>query len=447
MDLLEYQAKALFAAMGIPVLPSQPIASLQELRELKIPYPIALKSQVRAGGRGRAGGIRFASNTIDAVAAAQAIFSLPIGGECPALLLAEAKYNVEQEFYLAVALDDNARRPVLLGSTQGGMDGKLSAGTVHQVLVDGEFSPFYARRLVLKMGLRGDLVPSVSEIVERMYALFVQNDLDLVEINPLGVDRAGGLMALDGKVTVNDSAIDRHTELKCLLNGVVMPPSLKPVWIEGGTAPTPAANAAHGAQGAVNGQGSNSTNGDRSKKNASAPIGIVCNGMGLTLAALDLVCRFGGNVAGFINVGWTVGGGRPETLEERLEQALASLSSPHPMRVVLLDLLGSAITLDGVLAVIHQYAKRHGWWRQETQPMEELPQPLTTTRSEGDLAVNSLANNLALNKGRGPAIVLRVLGEPSDETRELIESLPISLADSLEAAAKLTAVLASAPQA
>jgi hypothetical protein len=79
--------------------------------------------------------------------------------------------------------------------------------------------------------------------------------------------------------------------------------------------------------------------------------------------------------------------------------------------------------------------------------MEELPQPLTTTRSEGDLAVNSLANNLALNKGRGPAIVLRVLGEPSDETRELIESLPISLADSLEAAAKLTAVLASAPQA
>jgi hypothetical protein len=152
-------------------------------------------------------------------------------------------------------------------------------------------------------------------------------------------------------------------------------------------------------------------------------------------------------VAGFINVGWTVGGGRPETLEERLEQALASLSSPHPMRVVLLDLLGSAITLDGVLAVIHQYAKRHGWWRQETQPMEELPQPLTTTRSEGDLAVNSLANNLALNKGRGPAIVLRVLGEPSDETRELIESLPISLADSLEAAAKLTAVLASAPQA
>ena len=433
MDLLEYQAKALFAAMGIPVLPSQPIASLQELRELKIPYPIALKSQVRAGGRGRAGGIRFASNTIDAVAAAQAIFSLPIEGECPSLLLAEAKYNVEQEFYLAVVLDDNARRPVLLGSTQGGMDGKLSAGTVHQVLVDGEFSPFYARRLVLKMGLRGDLVPSVSAIVERMYALFFQNDLDLVEINPLGVDRLGGLMALDGKVTVNDSALGRHPELKSLLDGAVLSPILKPVWLEPSPPLIPAPNAPSPAPIA-----------SPPKKAPQPTIAIACNGMGLTLAALDLVCRFGGNVAGFVNVGWTAGGGRPEGLEQRLEEALESLTATDRVRVVLLDLLGSAITLDAAVKIIDRYARHQGWWRKDLSPINSLRQPMLTAMRADERRLEPNTDTTS-SGGRVPAIVLRVLGEPSDETRDLLDSLPISLADSLEAAAKLAAVLANAP--
>ncbi len=213
MDLLEYQAKTLFAEVGIPVLPSQPIQSTQEIRGLKIPYPVVLKSQVRAGGRGRAGGIRFAENTIDAVAAAQAIFTLPIVGEYPELLLAEAKYDADRELYVAIAIDCNARRPILLGSTEGGMDADLQPERVCQVIVDEAFSPFHARRLVLAMGLRGRLMQSVSDIVEKMYALFVQQDLDLIEINPLGVSVDGELMALDGKVTVNDYALGRHPKL------------------------------------------------------------------------------------------------------------------------------------------------------------------------------------------------------------------------------------------
>lgn len=80
MDLLEYQAKEWFREMGIPVLPSQRIDSPSDLKRLRIPYPVALKSQVRTGGRGRAGGVRFVANTIDAIAAAQTIFHLPILG-------------------------------------------------------------------------------------------------------------------------------------------------------------------------------------------------------------------------------------------------------------------------------------------------------------------------------------------------------------------------------
>ncbi|MBD0393360.1 MAG: acetate--CoA ligase family protein, partial [Microcoleus sp. C1-bin4] len=216
MDLLEYQAKSLFRQMAIPILPSQRIDNLADLKGLKIPYPVVLKSQVRAGGRGRAGGIKFVENTIDAVAAAQTIFNLPIEDEYPQVLLAEAKYNADQELYLAVLLDPVARRPVLLGSRQGGMDVEGSIEQMQQVAVDQEFSPFYARRLTLKMGLQGDLIQSVSTIVEKMYRLFVEKDLDLVEINPLGISPRGEVMALDGKVTANDDALGRHPDLAAL---------------------------------------------------------------------------------------------------------------------------------------------------------------------------------------------------------------------------------------
>ena len=98
MELLEYQAKELFRQMGIPVLPSQRINQPRDLKALTIPYPVVLKSQMYTGGRGKAGGIKFVSNTIDAMAAAQAIFHLPIMGKYPDVLLAEARYDADREF-------------------------------------------------------------------------------------------------------------------------------------------------------------------------------------------------------------------------------------------------------------------------------------------------------------------------------------------------------------
>lgn len=213
MDLLEYQAKALFSGVGIPVLPSQRIDYPKDLKKLKIPYPVVLKSQVHAGERRSLGGIKFVENTIDAVAAAQAIFNLPIKDEYPEVLLAEAKYNANQELYLAVVLDPIVRRPVLLGSAQGGIDTEAAMTRMQQVVVSQQFSPFYARRLMVKIGLEGKLIELVSNIVEKMYQLFIEKDLDLVEINPLGVSPTGEVMALDGKVSVNDRALGRHLEL------------------------------------------------------------------------------------------------------------------------------------------------------------------------------------------------------------------------------------------
>jgi succinyl-CoA synthetase beta subunit len=212
MDLLEYQAKKLFRQIGIPVLPSETIAEPRELKQLQIPYPVVLKSQVKVGGRGKAGGVKFVTNTIDAIAAARTIFKLSILGEYPEIILAEARYNAEKELFLGIVLDYQLQRPVLFGSIYGGMDIERLIKNLQQVVIETEFSPFLARRLSSQMGLSGKLLLTVSAIIEKMYKLFCTKDLELIEINPLGVDVEGNLMALDGKISVNNDALAKHPE-------------------------------------------------------------------------------------------------------------------------------------------------------------------------------------------------------------------------------------------
>jgi succinyl-CoA synthetase beta subunit len=216
MEILEYQAKELFRGVGIPILPSQTIKDARKIKQLQIPYPVVLKSQVRSGGRGKAGGVRFVANTIDAIAGARTIFNLPILGEYPEVILVEAHYHTEREFFLAVVLDYELQCPVLLGSAYGGMNAESLLANLQQVVVDREFSLFYARRLAANMGLSGKLIQSVSDIIEKMYYLFNKKDLDLIEINPLGVNSKGELMALDGKITINDYALARHPLIEAL---------------------------------------------------------------------------------------------------------------------------------------------------------------------------------------------------------------------------------------
>lgn len=213
MELLEYQAKKLFRQVGIPVLPSETIADSRNLKQLQIPYPVVLKSQVKAGGRGKAGGVQFVNNTIDAIAQARSIFNLSILGEYPEVILAEARYNARKELFLGIVLDYELQRPVIFGSYSGGMNVDLLLENLQQVVIEGEFSPFLARRLSVMMGLSGDLLSSVSEIIEKMYRLFRTKDLDFIEINPLGVDEEGQLMALDGKITLSDCVLNKHPEL------------------------------------------------------------------------------------------------------------------------------------------------------------------------------------------------------------------------------------------
>ncbi len=335
MDLLEYQAKELFQAVGIPILSARRIDHPSDLRSLDIPYPVVLKSQVRRGGRERAGGIKVVETTIDAVAAAQHIFNLPIMGEYPEVLLAETKYNADRELYLAVAISSIVRRPVLLGAAQGGSAMEVTGEAVQQVVVDQEFSPFYARRLAIRMGLQGALIQSVSTIVEKMYHLFVDKDLDFVEINPLGISADGGVMALDGKIAVNDGAMGRHPDLVALAKrngntGILtgyrgnMPACPYPF--------PPLLTCLEGT------------------------IGVLCNGAGLTMATLDRIYQQGGRPANFFNIGgecaydW-----QPATLCDRLHQGLDQIFQDQQVEVVLINILSTVASSEQITTAIATY--------------------------------------------------------------------------------------------
>lgn len=344
--------------MEIPVLPSQRIDNPADLKGLKIPYPVVLKSQVRAGGRGKAGGVKFVENTIDAVAAAQTIFNLPIESEYPEVLLAEAKYNADQELYLAVLLDPVARRPVLLGSQQGGMDVEGSIEKMQQVVVDQEFSPFYARRLMLKMELQGDLIQSVSRIVEKMYRLFVAKDLDLVEINPLGISPKGEVMALDGKVSANNDALGRHPDLVAVgeKKADAKSPGDKRSQVDRLRAHSNLLHSALELGRSSQSQFSNSESLNFVELDGN--IGVLCNGVGLTMATLDAVTQEGGKPANFVNIGSLDRYDGTNTLRDRLELSLELVSQDKSVKVVLVNILASSAASEGTISAVVGYLER-----------------------------------------------------------------------------------------
>ena len=326
MDLLEYQVKEWFGKIGIPVLPSQRIDHPTDLKRLKIRFPIVLKSQVHGAERAKAGGVRFAETTIDAIAAAQNIFSLPIWGELPEVVLAESQYDANQEFYLAVVLDTAVCRPVLLGCKEANIDWESAGEKMHYVVVEQEFSPFYARRLALKMGLQGTLMQSVSSVVEKMYQLFVQKDLDLVEINPLAVSATNQVMALNGKVRVNERAIKRHPDLAEMAAKIISRHTSTEI---------------------------NGILGDWDGVKMHGKIGILGNGTGSVMATLDLVANAGGNPGVCLNLRHVfLTDTTPTTFCDRLEIGLKILEADKSIQVILINFLGSIPQTEEVAEVI-----------------------------------------------------------------------------------------------
>ena len=314
MDLLEYQAKELFQQVGIPILLSQTINDISELKRLSLSYPLVLKLQVRAGGRGKAGGIKFVENTIDAIAAASAIFHLPIAGEYPEVLLAEARYDSTTEIFLAIVVDYHRCCPVLMGSSKGGIDVETLLENMQSVSLREPFSRYHARRLAIKMGLTGALVSRVSNIIEKMYDLFVSYDLDMIEINPLGINTDGAVMALDGKIAVNDTAISRHPALQGWHQEALKREPLQ--WLAG---------------------------------DSKGKVALICNSLGLALSSWDLLAEMGLPVYGAFVVEDTR---RLETLANQFEQGFTLCGQGTAVNTIFLNLATTVPLADNLLTAL-----------------------------------------------------------------------------------------------
>ena len=339
---LNIKPKKLFRQVGIPILPSQTIKDPRQIKQLQIPYPVVLKSQVRAGGRGKAGGIRFVENTIDAIAAARTVFNLSILGEYPKVILAEAHYDAHKELFLAIALDYQLKRPVLLGSSSGGMDVKLLLKNLQQVVIETEFSAFYARRLASHMNLSGNLLLAVSKIIEKMYSLFQAKDLELVEINPLGVNSKGELMALDGKMTINQNALLRHPEIVTLSKSVNIDQLAQDLPLE----------LSNGAQKSSKVQWLD-------WQNPQGEIAIITNNFELTVLSWDLICQSKKKPSCGVVLDYNLqlDDAGTELFCQDLKDILEELKSSNNIKIVFLNLWGSENANNAIAKTIFDYCQ------------------------------------------------------------------------------------------
>jgi len=298
MKLLEYQAKEQFLAAGIPVKDGRVARTVEQAVDAaQLLGPIAVKAQVPIGGRGKAGGIKLAQTPDAAREAAQAILGMDIKGFTVHELWCEQAAEVEREIYLGVTLDRDARNLVIILSAAGGMEIEEVAETAPEKIVKLHPHPFRglqayeARAMCFQAGL-GDLVKQLVPVIQRLYTLAVATDALTCEINPLAVVKGGGIIALDGKLEVDENAEFRHRDLEKYRTD------------EAGTGDPLEIEAKKRGLTYVH------LDGD---------VGTLGNGAGLVMNTLDLVKAAGGKPANFLDIG---GGARADVVKDSLDMIL-----------------------------------------------------------------------------------------------------------------------------
>ena len=221
MRLYEYEAKALFARHGAPLLKGRVAKTAAEARDAaaEIGGATVLKSQVLTGGRMKAGGVKVAESPAEAEAAAQAILALEIKGQKPRGVLVEQRAPVAQEYFAAVTWDGRRKLPVVVFSDMGGIDIEevaekhpehVSRTHLSSLL---PFSPHRAKEAIAAVGVTGDDLNRLTPIVATLIEIFLRYDLTLAEINPLGKLKDGRFLVLDGHVDLEGDARDKHAKL------------------------------------------------------------------------------------------------------------------------------------------------------------------------------------------------------------------------------------------
>jgi succinyl-CoA synthetase beta subunit len=320
MDLLEYQGKQLFARHGVPVPTGTPATTVEEAVAAadEIGYPCVVKAQVQVGGRGKAGGIQVAQNRVEAEEHASAILGMDIKGHTVHEVWIEAASDIASEYYASIVFDRSAKRPLVMLSTQGGMDIEEVADTnpdaIARLHVDPllGFQDFHGRRLAFEAGVDADVVRPVGALLTKLYDAFIAEEAMLVEVNPLIVTPERDVKALDAKVTLDDNSLFRHPDNAALRNVAAEDEQERMARERGLTFVKLDGN-----------------------------VGILGNGAGLVMSTLDVVAQAGGRPANFLDAG---GGSRAEAIT----QAVDVILSNENVTAVLFNIFGGITRCDEV---------------------------------------------------------------------------------------------------
>ncbi len=339
MDLLEYQGKQLFAAHGVPVPEGKPADTVETAVEVaeELGYPVVVKAQVLIGGRGKAGGIKIAEDREAAEEHAKAILGMDITGphgEGPFTvheLWLERASEIEDEYYFSFILDRGEKKVLAMLSTKGGMDIEEVADKHPDALakqhVDPEvgFGPRQAAELAQGAGVPEELHGKTAEVLVALFEAYNANDATLIEVNPLIVTKGGEVVALDSKVTIDNSALFRHEELAELAEDSPPEDPQERMAKEKGL----------------------------TYVKLDGNIGILGNGAGLCMSTLDVVAQAGGDPANFLDAG---GGSKAEAIADALEV----ITSDEKVNAVLFNIFGGITRCDEVAKGIIEASKQIG---------------------------------------------------------------------------------------
>jgi succinyl-CoA synthetase beta subunit len=338
MNLHEFQAKALFRSAGIPVPPGELITGIEDVAAAWVRLESEtglIKAQVHSGGRGKAGGVVAVRSAQEAEQTAARLLGtrLVTGQSGPEglpvnQLLIEPAVAISREFYFAMLVDRARASVAMVVSAEGGMDIEILARERPQAVVTLPIHPatgvmpFHGRRVAQVLGLQGERARAAARLVNDAYRLFQSADAQLLEINPLVLTADQQLLALDAKLTIDDSAAYRQREIFGLRD----------------------ARQRHEAEERAHEH-------DLNYIRLDGDIGCMVNGAGLAMATMDLIQHHGGQPANFLDVG----GG---TTVERVAAAFKLILSDASVRAVLVNIFGGIVRCDliaeGIIAAIRE---------------------------------------------------------------------------------------------
>jgi succinyl-CoA synthetase beta subunit len=318
VDLFEYQGKELLRRFDVPVPEGRVATTSEEARDAArgLGGKVVVKAQVQVGGRGKAGGIKLASSPDDAAEVANQILGMDIKGHTVKRVLVERAGDIKAEYYAAFLLDRSERKFLGMMSAKGGIDIEEVAATDPDAIVRVHIDPllgvsdFHARRLVYGAMIDEEARPEAIALLPKLYRAFVDMDASLIEVNPLVLMGEGRVVALDAKVTLDDSAAYRHPTFDELKAAHEVPEQER----------------------LAKEKGLNFIKLD-------GDVGIIGNGAGLVMSTLDVVKAAGGDPANFLDAG---GGAGAEALSAGLEV----ITSNPEVKSVLINIFGGITRCD-----------------------------------------------------------------------------------------------------